>query len=230
MADKKIPELPELSGPPASNDQIEIVDVSDTTDDSTGTSKFIQASNFIGADGVDGADGADGNVWFVGNIAFPPSALNTGDLLLNTTGEVYQAAAPGTGNWGSPLLNITGPTGAAGVQNINAITAAIGTNSIDNTSYNQAWNWSTVSGDALTLQVHGTNAFQLGWDGSQINVLMPSGLFYFSGATLKLFSGTGSGQFSAIPDPTGGVVVDDECRAALAALLAAFRTRGDLGT
>ena len=45
---------------------------------------------------------------------------------------------------------------------------------------------------------------------------------------LAMFGGTGSGQFAAIANPTGGTVIDVEARAALASLLAKLRTRGDL--
>lgn len=48
MADQKLPQLTELATTPDSGDLVYVVDVSDTTDDVTGTSKKIQASNLLG--------------------------------------------------------------------------------------------------------------------------------------------------------------------------------------
>lgn len=50
---------------------------------------------------------------------------------------------------------------------------------------------------------------------------------FFGG--IALHGGT-AGQFAAIADATGGVVVDTEARDAINALLAGLRTRGDLAT
>lgn len=62
--------------------------------------------------GPTGATGASGGVYITGAGAPGSGTGNNGDLYVNTTnGDLYQKAA---GSWGSVLLNIKGPTGAAG--------------------------------------------------------------------------------------------------------------------
>jgi len=56
MADKKITELTELSETPASDDLIEIADVSDTTMSVDGTNKKITRVNLVNPDGWEGAN------------------------------------------------------------------------------------------------------------------------------------------------------------------------------
>lgn len=59
-----------------------------------------------------GLSPSGGSVWYTGAGA-PSAGLGAnGDLYLNTSnGDIYQKAA---GSWGSPIENITGPTGATG--------------------------------------------------------------------------------------------------------------------
>ena len=59
-----------------------------------------------------GATGADGNVWFVQSTS--PTALNTGDLWLDTDdGNVYSWSGSA---WGTSDMDLTGPTGSTGSQ------------------------------------------------------------------------------------------------------------------
>lgn len=48
MADSKLPALPELATTPDTTDLVYVVDVSDTTDDATGTSKKVTRTNLVG--------------------------------------------------------------------------------------------------------------------------------------------------------------------------------------
>lgn len=64
-----------------------------------------------GTTGATGAPGTNGSVWYNGTAA-PTTLHSNGDYYLRTTtGDVYQQTA---GAWGSPIENLTGPTGAAG--------------------------------------------------------------------------------------------------------------------
>ncbi len=73
-----------------------------------------------------------------------PTTPVNGDLWTTTAG-VY-ARVNGT---------TVGPFGSGGSTSISGLTAATGTNTIDNTSYNQAWNWSTATtGSPLSLSAN----------------------------------------------------------------------------
>ena len=63
---------------------------------------------------------AGGSVWFNGSGVPGAGTGNDGDYYLRTaTGDVYQKAA---GSWGSPIENLTGPTGPPGTSTFDALT------------------------------------------------------------------------------------------------------------
>lgn len=80
-------------------------------DDGTLKTSAVNASGGEGPAGPQGIAGADGSKIYTGTTT--PSTLHSnGDVYINTsTGDYYQQT---TGAWGSPLGNITGPTGPAG--------------------------------------------------------------------------------------------------------------------
>jgi hypothetical protein len=65
-----------------------------------------------GSPGPPGSDGAPGSVWYEGTTV-PSAGIGVdGDYYLRTTtGDYYQKAS---GSWGSPIGNLTGPTGPPG--------------------------------------------------------------------------------------------------------------------
>lgn len=68
--------------------------------------------NITGPTGATGSTGTPGTVWFSGAGAPSGGTGVNGDYYLNTTnGDVYKKVS---GSWGSPIENLTGPTGAAG--------------------------------------------------------------------------------------------------------------------
>lgn len=69
------------------------------------------ATGPTGAAGANGTNGTNGTKWYEGAGA-PSTTHVDGDFYLNTTnGDVYQQVA---GAWGSPIENLTGPTGPSG--------------------------------------------------------------------------------------------------------------------
>lgn len=88
-------------------------DFLDTSHNSDGTLKTsaVNASGGQGPTGSQGPAGTAGSKIYTGTVT--PSTLHTnGDIYINTVnGNYYQQTS---GAWGSPIGNITGPTGPAG--------------------------------------------------------------------------------------------------------------------
>lgn len=75
------------------------------------SSPIANVKGSTGPTGATGATGTPGSVWYSGAGA-PVTTHNNGDYYLNTSnGDVYEQVA---GSWGSPIENLTGPTGASG--------------------------------------------------------------------------------------------------------------------
>lgn len=91
-----------------------------------------------------------GSVWYSGTAA-PSTLHNNGDYYLRTsTGDVYEQVS---GAWGSPIENLVGPTGTAGV--VQAVIAADTSITIGGTTPNP-----TVSRGALTGDVTSSGGSQ----------------------------------------------------------------------
>ena len=159
---------------------------------STGTMGWSLLLNIDGTDGDDGDDGVNGNIWFVQNLV-DATALTTGDLLLQIdSGNVYQASAPGAGNWGSPVMNLKGPQGdqgESGTTTFDAILDAVAEGAINNGTYGQVWNWSSGVSQALALQVNSNTLFNVGYDGASFET-------YAGLHAQHVFIGTSGGKLS----------------------------------
>jgi len=111
MADTKITSLTELNATPASGDTLYIVDVSDTTDGATGTSKKITRTNLIGGLAT---SGANSDITSLTGLTTPltvaqggtGAATLTGILLGAGTSAVTALSSSGTGN----VVRVAGAT------------------------------------------------------------------------------------------------------------------------
>ncbi len=87
MADTKLTSLTELAATPADGDLLYVVDVSDTTDDATGSSRKLQAKRFVKSDGTSTQVTGGGTVALGGYTLTVPAtgtaAIRT-DMLIQT--------------------------------------------------------------------------------------------------------------------------------------------------
>jgi hypothetical protein len=82
----------------------------------TGATGPTGPTGATGPSGTNGTNGTNGATWYSGAGA-PSTTHNDGDFYLNTSnGDVYKQVS---GAWGSPIENITGPTGPTGSGNVN---------------------------------------------------------------------------------------------------------------
>lgn len=110
------------TGPSGATGTAATITAGTTTTGAAGTSASVTNSgtssaavfNFTipkGDTGATGSPGTAGTVWYSGTGA-PSTLHNDGDYYLNTTnGDVYKQVSS---SWGSPIENLTGPTGASG--------------------------------------------------------------------------------------------------------------------
>lgn len=92
MADSKISSLSELATTPASSDLLPIVDVSDTTQGATGTTKKIQITNLTGGKAN---SGANSDITSLSGITTPLSVAQGGTGAATAT-NAFDALAPTT--------------------------------------------------------------------------------------------------------------------------------------
>jgi hypothetical protein len=109
-----------------------------------------------GATGPAGSSGANGATWYTGTGAPSAGTGTNGDLYLNTSnGDVYKKTA---GAWGSPIENLTGPTGAAGSSG-----AAPLTTKGDLLGFDTAANRIPVGSNGQVLTADSTQALGVKW-------------------------------------------------------------------
>lgn len=133
----------------------------------------------VNASGGQGAAGTDGSKIYTGTTV-PSTLHNNGDIYINTSnGNFYQQTS---GAWGSPVGNLTGPTGAAGptgpAGSVSQNVAANYTHNFDGNSPTQtigngqtALNFNTqdvllgsniaINGATITIQQNGTYLFSI---------------------------------------------------------------------
>jgi hypothetical protein len=124
----------------------------------TGTAGADGDDGAPGAPGDDGADGADGSS-FLSGAGAPSGGLGVnGDTYLNTTnGDLYGPKSGGS--WGSPVGNLTGPTGASGSGGGGGTSQAFAYNFDDVTTDsdpgagNFRWSQSSVAFPDLTMYI-----------------------------------------------------------------------------
>jgi hypothetical protein len=110
-----------------------------------------------GSAGAAGSAGAPGSVWYEGSGAPSSGTGVNGDYYLNTTnGDVYTKAA---GAWGSPVGNLTGPTGSGGssVTDATIATSDITTNNVSITKHG----WTPKAPNDATKYLDGTGAWSV---------------------------------------------------------------------
>lgn len=87
MADTKLTSLTELAATPADGDMLYVVDVSDTTDDATGSSRKIQAKRWVKSDGTSTQVTGGGTIALGGYTLTVPAtgtAATRADMLIQT--------------------------------------------------------------------------------------------------------------------------------------------------
>jgi hypothetical protein len=117
-----------------------------------------------GSAGAAGSAGAPGSVWYEGSGAPSSGTGVNGDYYLNTTnGDVYTKAA---GAWGSPVGNLTGPTGSGGssVTDATIATSDITTNNVSITKHG----WTPKAPNDATKYLDGTGAYSVPAGGSSV--------------------------------------------------------------
>ncbi len=161
MANKKITDLTELTSP-ADGDLVCIVDVSDTSGSSTGTTKKIQKSNLVSG----GADHFTINGGFFQNNTnfayFPVSSATTSE----SSSISYITTAPIMANCRLVDVTIWVQSGSARNETINAYDHSIG-----GAGANKGGITASVTGSAVTVFTYNTSAFDysagdefgLGW-------------------------------------------------------------------
>lgn len=136
---KKIVECTELTTAPAADDALPIVDISDTTDDPTGTSKFIEWLNAIKfLFGSRFAEDAGANDTYVATLAPAPAAYETG--------QHYRFKA-NTANTGACTVNFN----ALGAKAIKKAAGGITTDLADNDI--RAGQWVDLVYDGTNMQM-----------------------------------------------------------------------------
>jgi len=96
----------------------------------TGSSTWIFEINLVGpigptgpagVDGATGADGLNGSTWYSGSgVPSSGTGVDNDYYFDESNGDVYKKIS---GSWGSPITNITGPTGATGPAGADGIQA-----------------------------------------------------------------------------------------------------------
>ncbi len=87
MADTKLTSLTELAATPADGDMLYVVDVSDTTDDASGSSRKIQAKRWVKSDGTSTQVTGGGTIALGGYTLTVPAtgtAATRADMLIQT--------------------------------------------------------------------------------------------------------------------------------------------------
>lgn len=207
---KKLPECTELTAAPAADDLVYLVDVDDTTDDPTGTSKRQQWLNTIKhLFGSRFAADAGANDTYTATLVPAPTAY--------ITGEHYRFKA-NTANTGACTINFN----ALGAKTIKKVAGGITTDLADNDI--RAGQWVDLVYDGTNMQMQSLlgNA-PAGGAGGIGDFVGPassvdSEIVLFDGTTGKLgkrATGSGlvkatSGVYSVVTAPSGAVVGDTD--------------------
>jgi hypothetical protein len=136
-------------------------------------------SNYLTARGM-GSAGGGGTTWYSGSGVPSGGTGVDGDFYLRTSnGDVYEKVS---GSWGSPIMNLTGPTGATGSTGSTGSTGATGSAGVNGST------WYSGSG---------TPSGGTGVDGD----------YYFrtNGDVYKKVSGSWGSPIANLTGPTGSV-------------------------
>ncbi len=162
--------------------------------------------------------------WFVQGLV-DAVADNAGDILLQTTtGDLYVASAPGSGNWGSPVMNLTGPAGDDGADGADGLDGADGADGSGNLWFAGAGVpggipvSATATGDLYLNTLNGDvyQALSPGsasWGAPITNIMGPTGAGVPSGGTTGQILAKNSGtnyDTGWIDAPSGGGAIVSE--------------------